>query len=202
MSATKPPPGYDDRFVVPLEPSRRGAHRARVSPVIGALPVVAVVAVVLVVAVMAWVLFGPTSDDPSTSTVATSPVATGSVTPGPTGQPTPTTPSDTVSAPATPLATAAQDTVDKTIGVTVLNSTKRNGLARKVSTTLTGKGWVAARFATTSTAARTTTTAFYATTAQKAAAEAIIADLGVGTIKKSTSFGTAGITVVVGSDYP
>ena len=38
---------YEEQFVVPLEASRRGAHRARVSPLLGALPVVAVAVVVV-----------------------------------------------------------------------------------------------------------------------------------------------------------
>jgi hypothetical protein len=210
MSTTKPPAGYDDRFVVPLEPSRRGAHRARVSPVIGVLPVVAVIAVVVVVVVLAWTLLGNSGGDSSGTTAATG-VATSAPATEQAQQTGQAAPSDTVSTPpassdasATGGATTTPaSTVDKTVTVTVLNSTSRNGLARKVATTLTGKGWTAAHFATTpKVAARTTTTVFYATTAQKAVADALVADLGIGTVRKSAQFGTAGVTVVLGSDYP
>jgi len=206
MSATKPPPGYDDRFVVPLEPSRRGAHRARVSPLIGALPVVAVVAVVVVVVMLAWTLFGHSTGSSDTGSTA---AGTGSAT-----RPAQTVPASgsTVSTPATTQATAtatgstatstAAGTADHAVSITVLNSTTRTGLASRVSTLLTGKGWTASHFAKTPKVAAQPTTVYYATTKQKASAEAIVADLGVGVVHKSTQFGTAGITVVVGTDYP
>jgi hypothetical protein len=205
MSTTKPPAGYDDKFVVPLEPSRRGAHRARVSPVIGFLPAVAVVTVVLLVVVMAWTLIGKSGGGSSTN--ATQTAAAGQA--QQTGQPAPgntvTTPpaSGAATTPAPGASTAVVGGVDKATAVSVLNSTTRTGLARKAATTLTGKGWTAAKFAATpKVAARTTTTVYYPTTAQKAVAEALVADLGVGTARRSTLFGVNAITVVLGSDYP
>lgn len=200
MSAIKPPPGYDDRFVVPLEPSRRGAHRARVSPVIGVLPLVAVVAVVLVVVLLTWTFF---VRSPGTSSEAGSTGSTGVAQNVPTTQ---TTPSDSVSTPATGTSTPATSgtaggKVDRTVSVTVLNSTARSGLAGKVATLLTGNGWTAAKFAKTPKVTARPTTIYYATASQKAAAEALVTDLGVGVIKKSSTYGT-GITVVVGTDYP
>lgn len=203
MSATKPPPGYDDRFVVPLEPSRRGAHRARVSPVVGVLPVVAVVAVVVVVIVLAWTLFGRSTGSSGPSTVAGNGTATASQ------SQTAQVPGNTVSVPATnpgipeetPSASTGDGAVDKSIGVTVLNSTTRNGLAGRVSNTLVGKGWTGAHFAKTKVTARPTTV-YYATADQKALADALVADLGTGTAKRSTAFGSTGITVVLGTDYP
>lgn len=203
MSATKPTAGFDDRFVVPLEPSRRGAHRARVSPMIGALPVVAVVAVVVAVIAMAVTLFGKAGGDPSTNAVATGPAVTSGTVqqPTPSGQPLPSeTVSTPPSEPSSPPTTGGGDTVDKTVQVTVLNSTTRNGLARQVAGELTAKGWTAARVSTAKTTARPTTV-FYATTTQRAAAEEIVSGLGVGVARKSGQFGT-GITVVVGADYP
>lgn len=209
MSTTKPPAGYDDRFVVPLEPSRRGAHRARVSPVVGVLPVVAVLAVVLVVVLLAWTLIAGSGRDSSGNAVATG--APTDVVAQPGQQSAQPAPSDTVSTPPASSAatttgaatTAPEGTVDKTGTVTVLNSTTRTGLARKVATTLNGKGWTGADFATTpKAAARTTTAVFYATAAQKAVADAVVADLGIGTVRKSSQFGTAGVTVVLGADYP
>lgn len=208
MSTTKPPAGYDDRFVVPLEPSRRGAHRARVSPAVGVLPVVAVIAVVAVVVVLAWTVLGRSGGNSDTNAVQTGSVAPGQAT----SQPAQPAPSDTVSTPpastpaGTPDATGASapaDGVARDVTVTVLNSTARTGLARKAATLLNGKGWTAAHFATTpKVTARTTTTVFYATTAQKAVADALVADLGLGTVRKSTQFGVNAVTVVLGSDYP
>ncbi|HET9655275.1 MAG TPA: LytR C-terminal domain-containing protein [Kineosporiaceae bacterium] len=204
MSATKPPPGYDDRFVVPLEPSRRGAHRARVSPLIGALPVVAVVAVVTVVIVLAWTLFGHQTSGSGAAAGGgvTSAAGPGGSTPAATGGGSAaTTPNP--QATTTPTESAGGGTksaLNQAISVTVLNTTGRNGLAAKVATLLVGKGWTAAKSAKTVVTARPTTV-FYATNEQKAEADAIVTDLGVGAAKKSTTMGP-GITVVLGSDYP
>jgi hypothetical protein len=201
MSATKPPPGYDDRFVVPLEPSRRGAHRARVGPLIGVLPVAAVVAVVSVVIVLAWTLFG--GEAPG-SGAASGGGVTSAATPGGSG-PAAAGSGTAPSSQTTPAATSSAGSetrpgVNQTAAVTVLNATGRSGLGAKVAGLLVGKGWTGAKVAKTSTATRPTTV-FYATTEQKAEAEALVADLGVGVTKKSTTMGT-GITVVLGSDYP
>jgi cytoskeletal protein RodZ len=202
MSATKPPPGYDDRFVVPLEPSRRGAHRARVSPVIGVLPLVAVVSVVLVVVLLTWMFFVRSPGTSSEAGSTGAPAVTQSV------PATQSTPSGSVSTPATSTATssptksgAAGGNVDKAVTVTVLNATARGGLAGKVATLLTGNGWTGAKSAKTPKVTARATTVYYATTSQKAAAEALVTDLGVGVTKKSSTLGT-GITVVVGTDYP
>lgn len=200
MSATKPSPGYDDRFVVPLEPSRRGAHRARVSPVVGVLPTIAVVTVVAVVIVLAWALFGRSGD-------SSGPVAsTGTLTIGQSVQASPV-PGDAVSTPAeattrTPSASSTTGgEVDKTVSVTVLNSTSRNGLASRVSSNLVNAGWTSARVSTMRVSARPTTV-YYTTADQKATVDVLLTDLEAGAGKRSTAFGTTGITVVLGTDYP
>ncbi len=90
MSNSTRPGGYDERLVVPLEASRRGAHRARVSPLVAALPLLAVVVVVAAVIGVAYTLFlgrsandaadplaggpnpGPTSSAPAASAPAAS----------------------------------------------------------------------------------------------------------------------------------
>lgn len=207
MSATKPQSGYDDRFVVPLEPSRRGAHRARVSPVVGALPVVAVSAVVLVVILVAWTLFGRSTG----TSVQAGPVATptGAVT-QPTQATQPAQPAataqDTASAAATAAATAPAtttpaQTVDKTLPIAVMNSSGISGLARGVATTLKGGGWTINGTPGNVTPARPTTV-YYATAAQKATAQAVLDALG-GTyrLRRSATEAAAGITVVLGADY-
>jgi hypothetical protein len=162
---------------------------------------VAVVSVVLVVVLLTWTFF---VRSPGTSSDAGATGSPGVAQNVPTTQ---STPSDSVSTPATSTAStpttsgAAGGKVDRTVTVTVLNSTARAGLAGKVATLLTGNGWTAARFAKTPKVTARLTTVYYTTTSQKAAAEALVTDLGVGVIKKSSTYGT-GITVVVGTDYP
>jgi cytoskeletal protein RodZ len=196
MSATKPP-SYDDRFVVPLEPSRRGAHRARMSPLIASLPIIAVVAVVVAVIALAWTLFGGTlfGGDPGNTIAA-------SVTPQPSiSSASPSTsaaPSTGASTPSTGSTASAE--VDKAESVTVLNSTGTAGLARKAAAALQDKGWTKVQASYTSAAARPTTV-FYATSGQKATAQALADDLGVGLVKKSAAMAGDGITVVLGTDY-
>lgn len=207
MSATKPQSGYDDRFVVPLEPSRRGAHRARVSPVVGALPVVAVVAVVAVVILLAWTLFGRST---GTSTQAGPAAATsGAVAqPGQPTQPVAAAPEATASAsvPAEPTESAAvtaepTQAVDRTMPIAVMNSSGISGLARRVATTLKGDGWTINGTPGNVTPARPTTV-YYATAAQKATAQEVLKALG-GTyrLRQSATEAAAGITVVLGTDY-
>jgi hypothetical protein len=171
-----------------------------VSPVIGVLPLVAVVSVVLVVVLLTWMFFVRSPGTSSEAGSTGAPAVTQNV------PATQSTPSDSVSTPATatPSATksgTAGGTVDKAVTVTVLNATARGGLAGKVATLLTGNGWTGAKSAKTPKVTARATTVYYATTSQKAAAEALVTDLGVGVTKKSSTLGT-GITVVVGTDYP
>lgn len=206
MTATKPH-GYDDRFVAPLEPSRRGAHRARVSPLLGALPVVAVVAVVVVVILLAWTVLGgdnQSSTDAAASRGAVQPTASNN------SPATQVTPDETVTTPGGPTGSgeptststaSPSGTVDKVVTVTVLNSTTRDRLAARAATKLVGLGWTQAAPATTKYSARPTTV-YYATADQKATAEALVADLGAGTVKRSASIAANGLTVILGTDYP
>jgi cytoskeletal protein RodZ len=209
MSATKPP-GYDDRFVVPLEPSRRGAHRARMSPLVASLPIIAVVVVVVAAIVMAWALFGGSLLNHGT-TVADNTVKGTSV---PSGQssanpghsastsaaPKTTAPKTTAPSASASSAPPAGGTVDKAITVTVLNPTGRSGLARRAATALQGKGWTKATASFNKTTLRPTTI-YYATNADHATAQALQADLGVGQVLKSATKAGNGITVVLGNDY-
>lgn len=198
MSATRPP-SYDDRSVVPLEPSRRGAHRARMSPLIASLPIIAVAAVVVAVIALAWTLFGGTlfgggSDATSASTVTPQATTTGSATASASGSA-----QATETAPTTSASAVAE--VDKTVGVTVLNSTRTSGLAKKATTALQGKGWTNAKFSYDSATSHTTSVVYFAKSSQKDTAQALVDDLGVGSAKQSSSMATKGITVVLGTDY-
>jgi hypothetical protein len=189
MSATRPP-SYDDRFVVPLEPSRRGAHRARTSPFASALPVLAVLATVVAVIVLGWILFGNQLFGGNQDTTAggneTAPATAPAEAPATTSQTTTSTP-------------AAEP--DRTVTVTVLNSTETSGLARNAVTSLQGDGWANSDFSYDSAEPRTTTVVYYADAEQEATAQALVDDLGAGEIEESADEAGNGIVVVLGTDY-
>ena len=148
MSNSTRPGGYDERLVVPLEASRRGAHRARINPLMSALPVLAVVVVVLAVIGVAYTLFvkgSNSADDTATGTVpATSaPAATN---PAPTSDGSPG-----ASSSAKPSASRERQQLDagghgrqgrRRSPSTTAPSTKCPGLAaKKANTALNGEGF-------------------------------------------------------------
>jgi len=204
MSNSTRPSGYDERLVVPLEASRRGAHRARVNPLLSVLPMLAVVVVVVAVIGVAYTLFmrgndtadnsaapGPTASAPAKSNPAASATSSGnraSNTPAPSAK-----------------ASSAPAAVDKTVSFTVYNGStaKVPGLAKKANTGLEGDGFAQGKVLTDQppTGRTSTTKVYYATADQKAAAEAIQASLGVGTVRLSSSVAAKGIVVVIGDDY-
>jgi len=192
---------YDERFVVPLEASRRGAHRARVSPVMAVLPVAAVVGIVIgAIALVYLFLGGMGGTDNATTTAASpssaSPTAAAS---GPAGAAAPSSnPSDMAT------GTASAGAVDKTVTVAVYNGTSPtvSGLARKASTKLSAAGWTLGKVETWTGTPVTETTVFYGTEAQRPTATAIAKSLGRGVAKLSATKAGAGIAVVVGNDYP
>jgi hypothetical protein len=174
-----------------------------VSPVIGALPVVAVVAVVVVVIVLAWTLLGRSGSGPTSTPVASgSPAALDPTQQAPSTQPAP---SDTVSTPPasddpTPSATDGTE-VDRAAPITVMNSSGIAGLAKRAATKLQGRGWTIDGTPGNVTPPRPTTV-YYATAAQKATAQAVLKDLGGRyRLKLSPDEAAAGIMVILGSDY-
>ena len=130
---------YDERFVVPLEASRRGAHRARVSPVMAVLPVAAVVGIVIGAIALVYLFLGGMGGTDNATTAAApssaSPTATAS------GTAAAVAPSSKPSDMAT--GTASAGAVDKMVTVAVYNGTSPtvSGLARKASTKLGAAGW-------------------------------------------------------------
>lgn len=108
------------------------------------------------------------------------------------------------SSPSSPTsATTGSQTgaVDTSIPVVVLNSTRTSGLAASVAATLRSAGWTVP---TTDNYRRTSppTTVYYGRASQRATAEAVAADVGGSPrVRQSSEFGTARITVVIGSDY-
>jgi hypothetical protein len=203
--------GHDERFVVPLEASRRGAHRARVNPLVAALPMVAVAAVVAVVVALAYTLlagnlFGGGSaapgDDPPP---VAAPTSSGRTSPSPstTAEPEPT---DTPPASQSPTTTPSDDPaeVDKTIRLAVFNGTgptPKNGIGAKAATQLKNAGWTTRTPQTWRGDRVAGTTIYYATAAQQASAEALVEVLGVGVVRRSSSIANGGITVVIGNDW-
>lgn len=198
MSTTRPPV-FDERFAAPVEASRRGAHRARPNPLLGVLPVVAGTAIVVLVVVSAWAVFG--RDTPSSSGSGTVAAATETT---PAGAATPSATQTTIVAPTTTRpassATSTAGTVDKSIEIRVLNSISVTGLAKRVATKLTDAGWTATSGGNSSTRNLSETRVYYGSKSDKATAVAIVADLGFGSTKQSSSAAGSGITVVLGQD--
>jgi len=200
--SSMPPGGLEDRYTVPLEANRRGAHRARPNPLTGTLPVVAVAVVVIAVIAGAFVLLGsgllPSSSNGSSSSgVAgalprSSNLPTGAV--GATGQ----LPGATI----TPTGPATATQVQKSsVKLVVLNSTHTTGLAKKAGAALQAKGWTVLRTGNFTGSGVSQTTVFYAQSADAAIAKQVTTDLGVGSTKQSSTNATSGITVVLGTDY-
>ena len=200
MSNSTRSTSYDERYVVPLEASRRGAHRARVNPVMAALPVVAVAGIVVGAIALVYVVFGSLgSGSDSATPAATTPAGTAA------GAAQSTAPAASQAEPSgdpTPTAGAATGAVDRTVQIAVFNGSGTTGLGLRGAEKLRGAGWTVGEPATWTGAAVKATTIFYATPAQKATAQAVLKSLGRGTLKQSPTRAGVGMTVVIGPDFP
>ncbi|WP_088281542.1 LytR C-terminal domain-containing protein [Kineosporia sp. A_224] len=197
----------EDQYVMPVEASRRGAHRARVSPLLGALPVVAVAVVVVGVVLLAWTLFGGSGGGTTTaepaggvSSAAVQPSASKPATkPAPAKTPSPAA-SEPSQEPTQEPSSAPASTVDKTLKIVVRNSTSTGGLARGAASKLTAKGWtingIPDNYRPT-----IPSTVFYADDSQKASALAVAKVLSIDLVKQDADMASKGITAVLGSDY-
>lgn len=202
MNPTRQRP--DDQYVMPVEASRRGAHRARVSPLIGALPFVAVAVVVTGVVLLAWTLFGGAGDTTqSAGAVSTAPSAAGEPSPSEPGEPSPD-----ASGEPSPQESQAEPTptpkpssvVDKTQAIVVRNSTQTTGLARGAAARLEDEGW-SIDGTPDNVRPAIDSTVFYAADEQRASARAVAKVLGIDAVKKNASRAEKGITVILGPDY-
>jgi LytR cell envelope-related transcriptional attenuator len=202
MSTTRSsgtPGGLDDPYPG-VESTRRGAHRARPTPLMAALPAVAVVVVVVLVAFGVYSLLGGAggggSDDNGPAAGAeVSPTVSGGASPSPSGdaQQSP----DTSDEPAT-----EEPEPDKTVKVTVLNNTGTPGLAKGGKKKLEADGWnVVAIGDHKPRGSVATTTVFYSTEEQKVTAEAISEVIGVGGVEEASEIAGEGITVVLSTDF-
>jgi hypothetical protein len=206
MSNSTRPGGYDERLVVPLEASRRGAHRARINPLMSALPVLAVVLVVLAVVGVAYTLFvkgSNSNDDTATGTVpATSaPAGSAPTTTAPGGASSSTKPATSPSA----SSSTAAATVNKAASFRVYNGSVNQvpGLAKKANATLNGAGFTKGEVVSGNPPVdrSRTTRIYYATSADKATAEALKDALGGGSIRLNPTVAARRLVVVVGDNY-
>jgi hypothetical protein len=208
MSNSTRPGGYDERLVVPLEASRRGAHRARINPLMSALPVFAVVVVVVAVIGVAYTLFvkgSNTTDDNATGTVPTTsaPAATKAA-PAPSassGASSSAKPSTSASA----SSSTAAATVNKAAPFGIYNGSvnRTTGLAAKARDGLNADGFTKGQvvIGTPPVARSQTTRIYYAKDADKATAEALKDALGVGSVRQNATVAAQRLVVVVGDDY-
>jgi hypothetical protein len=191
--------GYDERLVVPLEASRRGAHRARTNPLVAALPLLVVVIVVAAVIGVAYALFLKPSSDTTAGDSLTSPTAPGATSaPSATAQPSATA-SKSGSASSSSSAPAA--TVNENIAITVYNGTDIRGLASRVSNALTAAGYPKAKFTALKWGSSPgQTTVFYSKDSQAATAEAVAKALKVAKAEKTSKSTNGGLAVVTAED--
>jgi len=196
------PGGLEDRYTVPLEANRRGAHRARPNPMLGTLPVVAIAVVVIAVIAGAFVLLGSGLLPSRANSTDSSRVVGASPLPQPTNLP-PGPVQATGKLPGsdiTPTGTATGAS-QASVKLVVLNATKTTGLAKKAAASLQTKGWTVLRTGNFTGSSVSVTTVFYAQPAQAGLANQVATDLGRLQIKQSSTIAVSGITVVLGSDY-
>ncbi len=169
---------------------RRGAHRPASQGPTSAIPwLVAAVAIVVIVAFASGWFDGASA--PAASTVKPAPSAST----GKTGKASATTKAPASTSPSTPAAAA-----DRTLAVTVLNSTSTSGLAAKGATRLKTAGW-AIRSTGNYRGGVTATTVFYGKASLRATAQAVAADLGTTAVSESADFGASRVTVVLAADF-
>src|SRR4051795_8579522 len=174
---------------------RTGGHRPRRRPGAVVLPLVIVVAAGLVG--LRLVSRGGAAD----GAPAAGPAASGARTPGtssaPFSAPDPTGPPSGGASASPTSATAAGD---RSAPVTVLNATRRPGLATRAATALRSAGWLVARTGNYR-QPPPVTTVYYSGAQLRATARALSADLpGVQRVERSSQFGDA-VTIVLGPDF-
>jgi hypothetical protein len=160
------------------------------------LPLVAVVAVVLVAMFAVYQIFDTngSSDDPGQA-VGDTPRVSASPQPSTTPSPSSAPPSASGQPQGNPGA------VDKQAGLIVLNNTTIKGLASRTGEKLRGADWkVRTTGNLTPRNQVATTTVFYSDSDQEATAQAVVDQLGFGSISQSQQMARNGITVVLASD--
>jgi hypothetical protein len=92
--------------------------------------------------------------------------------------------------------------VDKTIEVAVFNGSGTSGLGRRAGDKLKAAGWTVAEPQTWTGDPVSVTTVYFGASTQRASAQSIVRTLGKGSVKLSAAKAGAGITVVIGPDFP
>jgi LytR cell envelope-related transcriptional attenuator len=122
----------------------------------------------------------------------------------PNGPPANPTGSATQTATASPsptsTASATSAVVSHSVKVSIFNATSRSGLAKAATSKLSGAGWTHATTGGNKTYSGATTV-FYPAAGLKATAKAVAQDLGGYAVEQSSAYGSAGLTVLLGSDY-
>lgn len=199
MSTTRPT-GLEDAQHTSADATRRGAHRARPTPLMAALPAVAVVVVVVMVAVGVYTLLGGGSDTESDGT--DSAVAGSTLSPSPSGEVSPSAEASPSEEPTVEETTEDKPKADKTLEITVLNNTSTSGLAAQGAAKLEAKGWnVVGTGNHTPQGSVATTTVFYGNPDFEVTAQAVSKLLGVGGISQSSEIAGDGIAVVLAGDF-
>ncbi len=206
------PPDEFDRLDQSI--GRRGAHRAKPTPVLAALPVVLVLVVVVAVVFGVTTLVG--GRDPESAAVAGFQTPAATATPSPTGSGEPTSgaggsSSSTPSAEPTgsgeptdqtgdsPSSDSSGSQVQQDAPVVVLNGTRTRGLAALAARTLRADGWTVSR-TDNYRDGPIPTTVFYASPDLEATAQKIATQLGGVHVQENAAIGDS-ITVVLGTDY-
>ena len=195
-----------DDLAVPQH-HRSGAHRARRHPLLVALVTLGVfgaAAGVLLWALLALDVLGvgddlleaggvtPSSEaplDPSAAPSEPAAPTTAAAEPGP----------EPSAAPEPSAEPSPEATVERSLPLDVLNSTATAGLAAGAADQLEGLGWTIGEV-TNYDGDEIPTTVLVPDEQQRATAEAVAADLGVGTVTVSADVDV--LTVVLGPDYP
>jgi hypothetical protein len=182
---------------------RTGAHRPRrrTGPAV-AVVLLLVVAAAAVVGVRALGQGGfPSAGGTSPGTPAAAASATTARSPSPTPAESPSgVPSESAS-PGTSSTAEQTAEVDRSAAITVLNATRRAGLATGVAATLRSAGWSVVSTGNYRQDAPPTTV-YYSGSALRATARAVSQDLpGAQQVVRSTRFGDPAVTVVIGADY-
>ena len=175
---------------------RTGAHRPRRRP--GALALPVLLALVVVAAVVVGLRAASqrgTADGGgpavAVSSATSSPRASASVSATPSAIPSS----------AGPSASSPPVAVDRSAAVTVLNATRRAGLATRAAATLRSAGWSVASTGN-SEEPPLQTTVYYSDAQLRETARAVSSDLpGVQRVERSSRFGDGVVTVVLASDY-
>lgn len=191
--------GADDRYAQ-IEATRRGAHRARPTPLASLAPVVAVVSVVLVVLVGLWAVAGGFGGGDGGDSASEA------------GGASPTQRSERTTRAQAPEETAPPDSpaadppetaeVDRLSPVNVLNNTGTAGLAKTAADRLEAAGWRIGDVGNHRPPGSVpVTSVFYAGAEQAATAKAVAGDVGATEVKRSPGLAASGVTVILATDF-